>query len=44
VAGDLDKDEKTAGETLGAKFIDTGKLLLIFYDSVKNGPTEKGRP
>jgi len=46
VAGDLDKDEKRAGENLGAKFtqMDAGKLLLIFYDSVKKGPTENGPP
>lgn len=46
VAGDLDKNEKKAGECLGAKFsgTDAGKLLLILYDSVKKGPTEKGPP
>ncbi|NLD36074.1 MAG: hypothetical protein GX654_04315 [Desulfatiglans sp.] len=44
VAGDLDKDEKTAGETLGSRFTDTGKLLLILYDSVKKGPSESGPP
>jgi hypothetical protein len=44
VAGDLDKNEKTAGEALGAKFTDTGKLLLILYDSVKKGPSESGPP
>jgi hypothetical protein len=46
VAGDLDKNEKTAGVSLGAKFTerDEGKLLLIFYDSVKKSPTENGPP
>ncbi len=44
VAGELDKDEKMAGESLGARFSDTGKLLLMFYDSIKKGPTENGPP
>ena len=41
-AGDLDKDEKSAGILLSHNFSDilSKDLLLIFYDSVKNAATD----
>jgi len=46
VAGDLDKNEKLAGQKLAEKLSNSidGKLLLIFYDSIKNAPTETAPP
>lgn len=45
-AGDLDKNEKLAGQKLAEKLSNSidGKLLLIFYDSIKNAPTETTPP
>ena len=45
-AGDLDKNEKLAGQKLAKKLSDSidGRLLLIFYDSIKNAPTETTPP
>ena len=45
-AGDLDKNEKIAGQKLGEKLSQSpdGKLLLLFYDSIKNAPTETSPP
>ncbi len=45
-AGDLDKNEKTAGKKLGEKLSESpeGKLLLLFYDSIKKAPTETSPP
>ena len=45
-AGDLDKNEKLAGQQLAEKLSDSidGKLLLLFYDSIKNPPTETTPP
>jgi hypothetical protein len=45
-AGDLNRDEGSAGKRLGEKFTDDigEKLLLIFYDSIKNGPTATTPP
>lgn len=44
--GGLDKNEKTAGQKLAEKLSNgaDGKLLLIFYDSIKNVPTETTPP
>jgi hypothetical protein len=46
VAGNLDEDEKTAGNRLAEKLADEvkGKLLLLFYDSVKIPATEEAPP
>ena len=46
VAGNLDEDEKTAGSRLAEKLADElkGKLLLLFYDSVKTPATEEAPP
>ncbi|MBW2079575.1 MAG: FIST C-terminal domain-containing protein [Deltaproteobacteria bacterium] len=46
VTGNLDKDEKTAGSRLAEKLADElkGKLLLLFYDSIKTPPTEEAPP
>jgi len=43
---DLDKDEKTAGEKIGKKLSEgiDGKLMVIFYDSVKHAPTATTPP
>lgn len=45
-AGDLDKDEKLSGQKLAEKLSDgiDGRILLIFYDSIKNPPTETMPP
>lgn len=45
-AGDLDKNEKLAGQKLAEKLADgiNGRILLIFYDSIKNPPTETMPP
>ena len=45
-ADDLDKNEKLAGQKLAKKLSDSidGRLLLIFYDSIKNAPTETTPP
>jgi hypothetical protein len=45
-AGNLHKDEKLAGYKLADALSNTidGKLLLIFYDSIKKAPTEKAPP
>lgn len=45
-SGDLDKDEMQAGKRLAGHFVDEkeGKLLLIFYDSVKLSPTTTTTP
>ena len=44
--GNLDKDEKTAGEKIGKKLSEgiDGKLMVIFYDSVKHAPTATTPP
>lgn len=46
VVGELEKNEKKAGQRLGKKLSKNaeGKLLLIFYDSVKKTPTELKPP
>ena len=46
VAGNLDEDEKTAGNKLAKELTDElkGKLLLLFYDSIKIPATEKTPP
>ena len=46
VAGNLDEDEKTAGNRLAEKLADElkGKLLLLFYDSVKIPATAEAPP
>jgi hypothetical protein len=46
VVGDLDKDEKTVGQKLGTQLSNgpEGKLLLIFYDSIKTPPTDTSPP
>ncbi|MDY6988887.1 MAG: FIST N-terminal domain-containing protein [Thermodesulfobacteriota bacterium] len=43
---DLDKDEKGAGQALGKEISDhrAGKLLLMFYDSVKDPPSASSPP
>jgi hypothetical protein len=45
-ASGLDIDERQAGQNLGKKLSDTitGKLLLIFYDSIKKAPTATTPP
>jgi hypothetical protein len=45
-ANNLHKNEKLAGQRLAEKLSNTidGKLLLTFYDSIKNAPTEKTPP
>ncbi|MGD9158195.1 MAG: FIST N-terminal domain-containing protein, partial [Desulfobacteraceae bacterium] len=45
-AGDLDKNEKAAGQKLGEKLSKSpeGNLLLLFYDSIKKAPTETSPP
>ena len=45
-AGGLDEDEKAAGRKLGEKLSQSqeGKLLLLFYDSIKKAPTETSPP
>lgn len=45
-AGNLDKNEKLAGQKLAEKLSDSadGKLLLIFYDSIKKVLTETAPP
>ncbi len=45
-AGDLDKNEKIAGQKLGEKLSQSpeGKLLLLFYDSIKKAPTDTSPP
>ncbi len=45
-AGDLDKNERLAGQLLAEKLSNSvdGKLLLLFYDSIKNPPTETTPP
>lgn len=45
-AGGLDKNERQAGQKLGKKLSNTinGKLLLIFYDSIKEAPTSTTPP
>jgi hypothetical protein len=45
-AGNLDKNEKLAGQRLAEKLSNSidGKLLLLFYDSIKNPPTETTPP
>jgi hypothetical protein len=45
-ANNLHKNEKLAGQQLAEKLSNTidGKLLLAFYDSIKNAPTEKTPP
>lgn len=45
-ADGLDKNEKLAGQKLGKKLSDSidGRLLLIFYDSIKKSPTETTPP
>ena len=45
-AGDLDQDEKKAGKTLAENLSasSNGKLLLIFYDSIKSPPTATTPP
>ena len=42
-AGNLDEDEKQAGKKLGKKLANTiaGKILLMFYDSVKKLPAKE---
>jgi hypothetical protein len=44
--GGLDKNEKLAGQKLAKKLSDSidGRLLLIFYDSIKKAPTETTPP
>lgn len=45
-AGDLDKDERQAGQNLAKKLSNSlnGKLLLVFYDSIKKAPTATDLP
>ena len=45
-ANNLHKDEKRAGQRLAEKLSNTidGKLLLMFYDSIKKPPTENSPP
>jgi len=45
-ADGLDKNEKLAGQKLAKKLSDSidGRVLLIFYDSIKNLPTETMPP
>jgi hypothetical protein len=45
-ADHLDKNEKLAGQKLAKKLSDTidGRLLLLFYDSIKKVPTETTPP
>lgn len=45
-AGDLDKNEKLAGQLLAEKLSNSidAKLLLLFYDSIKNPPKETTPP
>ena len=45
-ADGLDKNEKLAGQKLAKKLSDSidGRILLIFYDSIKNPPTETTPP
>ena len=45
-AGNLHKDEKLAGYKFADRLSNTmdGKLLLIFYDSIKKPPTENSPP
>ncbi len=45
-ANNLHKNEKLAGQRLAEKLSNTidGKLLLMFYDSIKNAPTENSPP
>ena len=45
-AGGLDKDERQAGQTLAKRVSNAidGKLLLIFYDSIKKAPTPSTPP
>jgi len=45
-AGDLDKDERKAGQNLAKKLSNSldGKLLLVFYDSIKRAPTATDPP
>jgi hypothetical protein len=45
-ANNLHKNEQLAGQRLAEKLPNTidGKLLLTFYDSIKNPPTEKTPP
>jgi hypothetical protein len=45
-AGDLDKNERLAGQKLAEKLSNSidRKLLLIFYDSIKNAPSETTPP
>jgi len=44
--GDLDENEKLAGQLLAEKLSNSidAKLLLLFYDSIKNPPTETTPP
>ena len=44
--GEIDKNEKLAGKKLGEKLsVDMdGRLILIFYDSIKHAPTETSPP
>jgi len=44
--GDLDKDERKAGQNLAKKISNSidGKLLLVFYDSIKRAPTATDPP
>jgi hypothetical protein len=46
VAGDLDKDERKAGQNLAKKLSNSrnDKLLLVFYDSIKRAPTATDPP
>jgi hypothetical protein len=45
-AGDLDKDERKAGQNLAKKLSNSidGKLLLVFYDSIKRALTATDPP
>ncbi|MGD2150604.1 MAG: FIST N-terminal domain-containing protein [Desulfobacterales bacterium] len=45
-ADGLDKNEKLAGQKLAKKLSDSidGRILLIFYDSIKHSPTETTPP
>ena len=45
-AGNLDKNERIAGQKLAENLSNSidGELLLIFYDSIKNAPTENTPP
>lgn len=46
VVGHLNEDEKTAGRKLGAHLAKglKGKLLMVFYDSIKTPPTDTSPP